>query len=230
MFILDSVAHTSIIGDSITAGATGAANKWQRNGDFFLKLRNKRIRPPISRPYSNTSGSLPYEGRFPTFSEDGQSGRAIGDVSSSIMSHVSAGSTRAIIQLGVNDAANGTDNDTLTSWIDEIHTDLTGGGVTGGLWIGPFAHGEHWPSPSILNDIDIHIDRIDALLASLVTSFSGWDYVSWRAVFNTWEPIRNPTNLGSGIFTSDGTHPTHTDPVGMGILIDAVVSKIVIAP
>lgn len=230
-----SLARTdiaSIIGDSITSGFVDPRDAWHLNANFLTDIKATWVGPSVSRGYAPTSGALASPGTFPHFGVNGQAGRKITDVSGAIMSLVAAGSTKAIIQLGVNDAFAGTLNATLTTAVNQIHTDLAAGGVTGCLWIGPFSHGEHWPSGAGSgNDIDVDIDRVDTLLSGLVAGFSGWDYVSWRqTVFTPWEPILNPTNLIQLVFTSDGTHPRYQYPTGMALLIAAVRAKMVLVP
>jgi hypothetical protein len=231
-FGLAKTDHVGGVGDSITSGATGVQDRWWVNGNFLpaIKQTQNGGAAASSTSYANTSGTLPAPGPYTTWGFNGQSGRAITDVSPNIMAVMDAGATAAVIELGVNDAAAGTTNPTLTTAVTKIHDDLATAGIHKMLWIGPFSHGEHWPSGAGSgNDIDVAIDRIDALLASLMAGFgAGYDYVSWRAVFNTWEPILNPSNLASGIFTSDGTHPQASNPSAYALLIAAIRAKIVL--
>jgi hypothetical protein len=229
-FTIPSTAHISVVGDSLFAGYIDARDAIYKNGGFCRRPQGRYgIHPPVARGYSGSSGSAPAPSVSPTFTINALAGRAITDVSPAIMSFVDAGATHALIQLGVNDAAANTANGTLTTAINKIQADLATGGINSFLWIGPFVDGEHWPSGSGSGNVcDVAIDRVDALLASLIAGYgAGYDYVSWRALYNVQMPLRNPGNLFQGIFTSEGVHPTYLDQTGLGMLVDAVYGKIV---
>lgn len=231
-FTVSKTDHLTIVGDSLSTDFLAPNDAWWKNPGFTIGIQsNFGNYAPVRRNYYPTSGTLPAPSLYPTFSVNGLAGRAITDVSPAIMTFVDAGSTKVIIQLGVNDAALGTSIPTLTTAINKIKADLATGGINSFLWVGPFSHGEHWPSGAGSgNDIDVAIDAIDALLASLIAGYgNGYDYVSWRQlIFNIYEPLRNPLNAISGVFTNDGTHVRAVDIVGHALAAGAVRNKIVL--
>jgi hypothetical protein len=229
-FSIPNTAHIAIVADSLLSGFSDPRDALYKNGGFCFRAQGRYgVHPSVSRPYSPSSGSLAAPSAFPTFTVNALAGRAITDVSPAIMSFVDAGATHVMLQLGVNDAAAGTSNGTLTTAINKIQADLVTGGITSFLWIGPFCDGEHWPSGAGSGNVcDVAIDRIDTLLAGLIAGYgAGYDYVSWRNIFNVYEPLRNPGNLFQGIFTGDGLHPSYLDQNGAMILVDSIFSKII---
>jgi len=227
-FTLTSTSHVSWIGDSLSTDFGGPGDAVWKDDGFMPTIQSFygsfRV---VARPYVNTSGAVAARSTYPTFAINGLAGRQITDVSPTITNFIDPNttSTHVVIQLGVNDAVAGTSSPTLTTAVNKIHDDLATAGIHSILWIGPFTHGEKWPSGQNANDTDI--DRVDALLSGLMAGYgAGYDYVPWRQVYAIQEPLRNPSNLTQGIFTSDGTHPRTVDQIGMSILIGCVRSKI----
>jgi hypothetical protein len=224
-FNIFSTDRISIVGDSITQGYLSPQNAWWKNANFLPTIQAfwQPNYAPVTRSYANTSGNLAGS-RFASFNINGFARRKITDVSPSIMSYVAARSTAAIIQLGINDLMAGASMGTITTAVNKIRADLLAGGVSKLLWVGPFSYTENWKL-----GVD-GVDTCDAVLAGLLAGYgTGCDYVSWRNVYRVWEPVRNPGGAESGVFTVDGTHPQHTDTVGMGLLIGAINAKIALA-
>lgn len=222
--------RTRAVTDSLGTDFGGVGASWWSNGFREAYQGHYRGAPnptPTSRELPNAAPELD----FPFFSVNGGAGRKWGDISGDPMALVPADTTSIIAQMGVNDAFAQVPNVTLEPQVQNCLDVWAANGITRVLLVGPLSHGEHWPSPSVLNDRDADIDRVDLLLDSIVAANGPtYGYVSWRRnVFNVYEPIYNPTNLGSQVLTVDGTHLNRTYSIGEQLCVQAILNQVTFA-
>jgi lysophospholipase L1-like esterase len=202
-----------VIGDSISSGF-GSTAGWMFN--FMPSTK--------AQTFAQSSGVYPlrqpvgYQAQtFPSFIIDAVPGRKCGDISGSMASTLApfnAVRTNVfIVQLGTNDAsatvAAATFNPQVTAIRDAVRAAPFFKML---IWIGPGFVGEKFPDGANAFDTvtDGIRDKDTALLSLTQTAFpADTYYVSWRTCrINAETTKNNPQNAASGIYTSDGTHPT----------------------
>lgn len=232
-FALGPTSVCSVIGDSNTVGSPAPADGIPFGG-LLTGIKSRFCHPPRVKPFTATSGTLAAPGAFPRFVINGNSGRAIGDVSADIMAVVGAGSTSAIILLGLNEALR-INGGTLT--LGEVETqmrdsldDLRAGGVESVLWVGPYCSGEKHPRPHVGNNYDARILAVDALQAEILEEYEGlhgtYAHCSLVSLFDTQEPILNVANEVIGPFTSDGVHFSSAKAAARALVINTILASI----
>jgi lysophospholipase L1-like esterase len=154
--------------------------------------------------------------RYPSFAIDASPGRKVGDISGTIATtlapFIALRTTVYVVQLGTNDVAALVPAATFATQVNTVVSAIRAAPFFKLLiWIGPGFTFENWPDGA--NAFDTVLDGIrdkDTQLAAAMAALpSDCAFVSWRTCrINALNATTNPTHATTGIYTSDGTHPT----------------------
>jgi lysophospholipase L1-like esterase len=228
--VIGGIGNSIMYGFGLTHGWMFSFSKGIKNAYGVGQGQPARPTGIISAVPRILGGIAPQTGRratgyaaqtYPSFSMDASPGRKCGDISGSMATvlapFVALRTTVYIVELGTNDIGV-TPAATFVPQVNAIRDAIVAAQYFRMLiWASPWVGGEDWPDGANAADLttDGFKDKETQIAAAMVSTPNCY-HVSWRQLrLATLNATTNPTHATSGIYTTDGTHPTTTPTPGL---------------